>query len=550
MLNNKISFIIYKTDEKKFNNLLKKMSNISCPNGFDIDIITAIGNSMALAYAAASEKSDAFYRIYLSDHVIYLDNRIIFSILHMMNMCPNIAVMGTLGYTLPIDGDISKVDTYYGKYFFIDDNNDVKLVEATNPLVYRKVHSVDSSFFITFGNVELHELAGELFVIDMCCNSRAVGKDIIVPMQNSYWVGFDTSLDLWNANSIANYQYKLNHVYQQHKNLITPLVSILIPTYNSPKYFEEALQSALNQTYPNIEIIVGDDSTNNETENLIQWYLSSCNNIKYYHHSKPLGDNGDNNIKFLLKKAAGEFVNILFHDDLIYPEKISKMMSYYIGDTEDEIGIVTSVRHAIDETSKVIGTVEAWTPFKNSVIDGRTMCRKILFNQSNFIGEYSTILLKKKDLLVGNGNYDIGVFYNYKEKSMSDISTWLNILKDDKKLVYIKEPLSAFRKHENQNTFKPSIRLNIALDWLCLSTLAYQHGIIASENEYKKAIKSWLSVQYDLHEELHSWVKSNIEADLLDIYEIYLAIYRLIKQHKYRDVYNIISEYIKIKQVK
>ena len=133
---------------------------------------------------------------------------------------------------------------------------------------------------------------------------------------------------------------------------------------------------------------------------------------------------------------------------------------------------------------------------------------------------------------------------------MGDTSTWLNILKDNRKLVFIKDTLSAFRKHENQNTFKPSIRLNIALDWLCLSTLAYQHGIISSEDEYKQAIKSWMSVKYDLHEELHSWVKSDIEADLLEIYEIYLAIYSLVKQHKYEDVYNIISEYIKIKQVK
>lgn len=48
-----------------------------------------------------------------------------------------------------------------------------------------------------------------------------------------------------------------------------PLVSILIPTYNRPHYFKIALESALAQTYSNIEIIVGDDSTNNETEKLI-----------------------------------------------------------------------------------------------------------------------------------------------------------------------------------------------------------------------------------------------------------------------------------------
>ncbi len=66
-----------------------------------------------------------------------------------------------------------------------------------------------------------------------------------------------------------------------------PLVSILIPTYNRPHYFKIALESALAQTYSNIEIIVGDDSTNNETEKLIyRDYLHKHKHITYI--SKPL----------------------------------------------------------------------------------------------------------------------------------------------------------------------------------------------------------------------------------------------------------------------
>ena len=60
-----------------------------------------------------------------------------------------------------------------------------------------------------------------------------------------------------------------------------PLVSVLIPTYNRPRYFEEALCSVLEQTYPNIEIIVGDDSTNDETEKVLQKYLCDHSNITY-----------------------------------------------------------------------------------------------------------------------------------------------------------------------------------------------------------------------------------------------------------------------------
>ncbi len=62
---------------------------------------------------------------------------------------------------------------------------------------------------------------------------------------------------------------------------------MLIPTYNRPEYFKEALESVINQTYRNIEIIIGDDSTNDETENLIKEnYLNNYDNIKYYHNRK------------------------------------------------------------------------------------------------------------------------------------------------------------------------------------------------------------------------------------------------------------------------
>ncbi|EJR60846.1 hypothetical protein IIO_03180 [Bacillus cereus VD115] len=69
-----------------------------------------------------------------------------------------------------------------------------------------------------------------------------------------------------------------------------PLVSVLIPTYNRPHYFEKALCSVLEQTYPNIEIIIGDDSTNDETEKVLQKYLCKYSNINYIKIAQLLGN--------------------------------------------------------------------------------------------------------------------------------------------------------------------------------------------------------------------------------------------------------------------
>ncbi|MCC2463191.1 glycosyltransferase, partial [Bacillus mobilis] len=92
-----------------------------------------------------------------------------------------------------------------------------------------------------------------------------------------------------------------------------PLVSVLIPTYNRPDYFEKALCSVLQQTYSNIEIIVGDDSTNDETENVLQKYLFDHSNIIYIKNRSTLGQ--FENALMLFNEANGEYINFLMDDD-------------------------------------------------------------------------------------------------------------------------------------------------------------------------------------------------------------------------------------------
>ncbi len=113
-----------------------------------------------------------------------------------------------------------------------------------------------------------------------------------------------------------------------------PLVSILIPTYNRPYYLKLALDSALAQTYSNIEIIIGDDSTNAETETLLrQHYLPNYNNIIYIRNQSTLGQ--FHNDLMLLEYARGNYINFLMDDDLFHPHKIQRMMHYFSQDVKE-----------------------------------------------------------------------------------------------------------------------------------------------------------------------------------------------------------------------
>jgi glycosyltransferase involved in cell wall biosynthesis len=106
-------------------------------------------------------------------------------------------------------------------------------------------------------------------------------------------------------------------------NIYYPLVSIIIPVYNGANYMKEAINSALTQTYKNIEIIVVNDGSkdNGETENVA---LSYGDKIRYFH--KENGGCGSA-LNYGIKNMKGEYFSWLSHDDLYYPNKIEHQVN-------------------------------------------------------------------------------------------------------------------------------------------------------------------------------------------------------------------------------
>lgn len=109
-----------------------------------------------------------------------------------------------------------------------------------------------------------------------------------------------------------------------------PLVSVLIPNYNYANYILGAIESACNQTYPNIEVIVYDDlSTDNSVRVIEDWILQYTGNrsVKLIKGTTNLGLGGACNL--LLIHASGKYFQTLDADDIIYPEKIAEQVACF-----------------------------------------------------------------------------------------------------------------------------------------------------------------------------------------------------------------------------
>ncbi|GAB4461751.1 MAG: hypothetical protein OHK0037_11440 [Elainellaceae cyanobacterium] len=102
-----------------------------------------------------------------------------------------------------------------------------------------------------------------------------------------------------------------------------PLVSVIIPTYNRPKYLEEALKSAVQQTYKNIEIIVSDNHSSQNPEVLVKSFQDE--RIQFHRHPKNLGM--FENVKSAFLRASGKYVASLLDDDMWEPTFLEKMVA-------------------------------------------------------------------------------------------------------------------------------------------------------------------------------------------------------------------------------
>lgn len=105
------------------------------------------------------------------------------------------------------------------------------------------------------------------------------------------------------------------------------LVSIILPTYNRAGMLKKALESCLNQTYRNIEIVVGDNHSSDETENYLLKEAESDERIKYFRWDKNIG--AYNNTAELLKRIKGDYFVFLNDDDwldLNYVEECVKFI--------------------------------------------------------------------------------------------------------------------------------------------------------------------------------------------------------------------------------
>ncbi|NPA52515.1 MAG: glycosyltransferase [Aquificae bacterium] len=231
-------------------------------------------------------------------------------------------------------------------------------------------------------------------------------------------------------------------------------ISVLIPTYNRPDYLKQALESVLKQTRLPDEVIIADDnpkdSQNYET---IKDYIKKYDFIRYIKHKKNIGPVA--NFRALFNHASGDYIKWLAEDDYLLPQALERL-SYFL-DTYPEVKVATSARIAVDKYLNPLSTDDIPATRKlfneDTVIDGKVVGKVTLLNLSNYIGEFSTFLFRKRDV-----DFELFKLGKFSFRANADWFTWLMLAKKGK-VAYISEPLSLFRIDGTNDQCNPDVMM-------------------------------------------------------------------------------------------
>ncbi len=132
-----------------------------------------------------------------------------------------------------------------------------------------------------------------------------------------------------------------------------PIVSVIAICYNHEKYLTECLQSVVNQTYNNVELIIVDDFSTDGSQNKILEFINKNSDIKYMFNKKNIGICRSFNQAFKISK--GKYIIDLSTDDVLMHNRIEEQVKKF--EESDKIGVVFSDANFIDENSNYLGNI-------------------------------------------------------------------------------------------------------------------------------------------------------------------------------------------------
>jgi glycosyltransferase involved in cell wall biosynthesis len=215
-----------------------------------------------------------------------------------------------------------------------------------------------------------------------------------------------------------------------------PLVSVVLPVYNGARYLHKALESMVNQTYHNLEIIVINDASTDNSLEIAESFKDP--RIKIVNNERNLGLVGvlNKGISF----CTGAYIARMDADDISLPTRIEKQLCYF--QQYPDVAMVDTVMLHIDEDDNPTGETNS-----NQITEKQI---KTTLPFTNCLGHPSAMFRR-----------DVYLHYQYRKVECEDYDLWLRLLNDGQRIHKINEALVLYRLHSTNMSSKRFIKRRI-----------------------------------------------------------------------------------------
>lgn len=264
----------------------------------------------------------------------------------------------------------------------------------------------------------------------------------------------------------------------------SPYVSIIMAAYNAQSFIAEAIQSLLDQSYKDFEILIVDDGSTDNTRSVITPFLKDSR-VKYFHqknHGQTVAKNRG------INESSGEIIAFCDADDYWHKEKLEKQLVLLVADAE--VGVVYSDIQAIDETGAPLKSAQTLSGPEGFILS------KLLFD--NFIPFGSAIIRKNCINEHGgfNENYRMGI----------DWDLWLRV-STSWKFGFVPEKLYFYREWSGQMSRNYKGRYLGAIT--ILQNFKKSHPDLLNRSLYRQALSD-IYANYAYHSSLYEGYTLNL----------------------------------------
>lgn len=287
-----------------------------------------------------------------------------------------------------------------------------------------------------------------------------------------------------------------------HYPLNKPLVSVIIPNYNHSSFIKERIESVLNQTYFEIEVIILDDNSIDNSWEIIREYSK---NIKVSHVEKNVYNSGGTFFQWRkgIQMAKGDYIWIAESDDVADLNFLKKVMNVF--ENNKNVSVVFTASNMIDENSTIIGDLNWWLEdFKDNI-----WFESFIMKGVDFISKFHSVrnvIMNASSAVFRKEYYFVNEHNNINYKLCGDWITWISMIKDSN-VAYLKDKLNNYRFHKNtvrENSdkkniiFKESFKVrsycfdNFLLEPQALNSIYFEtyNNILRSKSGANKLIKA------------------------------------------------------------